>query len=165
MIWILLICFLLMAAVITSYLPRIPAVLPAYAGMLVLYFSGFASFMLGADALWFWGIASVLVLGLDYMLPREVTRSSAGVPFIVTGAIAGMAVGIALSTVASVIIATAAGAFFGAIAYANTRAGREIMTFPSRQFFNWFAAKALRAIVTLSITGISLACLLFPSSL
>ena len=101
----------------------------------------------------FWGVATILTLGINWMLPRHIWRSTVGLPFMAVGGLAGMAVGAVLNTMAAIILGTALGCLFGAVAFANTGAGRAVMTFPSKPFFNYLAAKGLPIVVALSMAG------------
>lgn len=101
----------------------------------------------------FWLIASAVAGVIVYMLPDEVKRSLAGVAYITTGALAGMAVGVAMGTMASLIIGSAAGALFGSLIYGNTAAGHEL-GFPSGRYFNYVMAKAFPALVAMCMAGI-----------
>ena len=143
---------MLMAAAIASvFVPRIPGVLMAYAAACVVMAGGGAWF----DTAWliWWAVAAAIATALQYILPRPVALSRVGLPFMGIGAIAGGAVGIAMGTVGALIIAIVAGILFGAVAYADTAAGREQLAFPTAKFFNYVAAKGLPMAVTLAITG------------
>lgn len=70
-----------------------------------------------------------------------------------------MMVGLTFATSATIIIGSAIGALLGALAFAKTNSGKSL-NFPSRQFFNYLAAKGLPIIVTASIIGVTISELL-----
>lgn len=150
-------CLCCGAAGVCSFIPRWPASVIAYCAMVFVSISGATT--IGATTYVFWGIATLITIGINYMLPYEISRTRAGLPYIAGGALTGTAVGMATNTTAGVISGTALGVFFGALAYANTSAGRA-MAFPSSKFFNYLAAKGLPIIVTLSMVGIVLSVIL-----
>jgi uncharacterized protein YqgC (DUF456 family) len=141
---------LLAAATIAIFVPRSATALIAMVAMLVCNASHAASFE--TKTFIFWAIAAVIAIAIDFMLPKQVAKSRVGVPFISGGAVVGMTLGMLLNTMAGIITGAAVGALLGAIAFANTPAGHP-MQFPSSKFFNYFAAKGLHAIVTMSIVG------------
>lgn len=153
---------LLALTAVAVYTPRIPASLFGLLAMWVLRAGGTAYF---SDAtMTFWSVATAIVLGITFLLPRPVAFSKVGVPFISTGVLAGSVVGMLLNSMAGIIIGGVAGALFGAIAFANTASGRAIMTFPSAKFFNYLAAKGLPAVVALAMAGACLLQLIAPAS-
>lgn len=97
-----------------------------------------------------WGVTAAVLVALYYMLPRNIARSRVGVPFIAEGAIAGALVGLLLNSMTGVIICSAVGALLGAVVYARTPRG-QALGFPSRKFFNYFAAKAFGAVTVCSL--------------
>lgn len=143
------------------FVPRVPAVLLGYAAMWVCKAGGVAWF--GTDTMIFWGVATVIALGITYMIPRKVAYSNVGVGFIAGGALAGAVVGMLTNTMAGIIVGAVCGALFGGIAFANTRAGREVMAFPSGRFFNYLAAKGLPVVVALSMAAACALTFLVPA--
>lgn len=152
--WLVVTCLLAALTLVMIFMPRRPAAVAGYLALCAGELSGAVAYS-GSTYL-FWGVATLIAIAINYMLPATIARAREGVPFISGGALAGMAVGMALNTVASVIIGAAAGATLGAIAYANTAKGR-ILEFPSAKFFNYVAAKSLPVIVALSMIGIVMA--------
>ena len=73
----------------------------AFVGLLltVLGSSGFAGAMLPL----FWGFAALVVVGLNYMLPREVVASRLGVGYIGLGGLTGLVLGYLISVNVMVI--------------------------------------------------------------
>lgn len=151
MIGITILSVLIALTIAAVFVPRLPAVLPAYAAMLVCRFCGICNF--GNETLAFWGVATLIALGITYMIPRKVAYSRVGVGFIGGGALAGAAVGMLSNKMAGVITGAAVGALAGGIAYARSAAGREIMHFPSRRFFNYLGAKGLPVVVAVSMAA------------
>lgn len=142
---------LLTAAVVLAFRPSRWSAPTAFVGMIMFYLAGW---LLTVDVwtLVFWGAATAIVVGIDYLLPREVVDSSRGVGYIVGATLAGTLVGLLVSD-HGLIIGAVVGAFLGALAYVRTPAGRDI-AFPSKKFVNYLAAKGLPAVVTMCIIGI-----------
>ena len=91
---ILLLCATIFGGILLTFIPRFPAVIPTYCGLWLLRLSGFAAIS-GPTMLW-WGVASAIVTGLIYLLPREISGSRRGLPYIATGTLAGPALSSAL---------------------------------------------------------------------
>lgn len=159
MVYIVLSSMMIAVTALAVFMPRIPASLFSYCAMWMALAGGVAFF--SAETMVFWGVATILTLGINWMLPRHIWRSTVGLPFMAVGGLAGMAVGglagmavgAVLNTMAAIILGTALGCLFGAVAFANTGAGRAVMTFPSKPFFNYLAAKGLPIVVALSMAG------------
>lgn len=126
--------------------------LTAYLAMWPLYYlSEFTGF---TDSLMtFWGIATLIALGINYMLPFQVATSRTGMAYMTGGALAGTFVGLLATPVAGVICGSAAGALLGALAFSRMRAGK-MLGFPSRRFFNYVLAKGLPLVVEMSASGL-----------
>lgn len=99
----------------------------------------------------FWGTAMLIVIALNYILPHGVAASRLGIPYIFTAALAGMLVGLAISHAAMITGAVFA-AVLGGVAYARTPKG-QVLTFPSRKFWNYLCAKGLPAVISYCIIG------------
>lgn len=149
---------LAMLALVATFLPKWPSSVIGYGAMVAVWLSGASG--LEVKSLIFWGIAVAIVVGIRLMLPRNISLSARGVPFISGACITAAAVGMILNTAAGIILGALAGAVLGAIAFSNTHSGRA-MNFPSRQFFNYTAAKGLPVAVTVSMVAISLLHLIF----
>lgn len=141
---------LIILAVALAFKPLFPASLAAYCALWAFQLSGYLQ--LPSSTIIFWSLATLIVLGLDRLLPATVTRTSYGRGYIVIGVLAGMIVGMLLSG-AGIIVGAAIGAFLGALAYSRTPAGR-IIPFPSSAFMRFLAARGLPAIVTFSMIGL-----------
>lgn len=140
--------------VLGSFAPRIPAVTAAFAGLLCAWLDGHFD---GATIL-FWGIATLLVLGIGFFATLEKGLTHRGNPYIVTGAIAGTLVGfVSAPTVAAVISGSAIGAVLGAIAFRSTPRGPRSLPLFAPVFINFLCAMGLRAVVACSICGITVA--------
>lgn len=139
---------LLAGAVVLAFRSNRYAVLTAYAGMLgIAYFLDLNA----SNSLIFWGVATVIVLGLEYMLPKHIVDSRRGVGYIAGAALAGTFVGLVISH-EWMIVGSVAGAILGGIAYSRTPAGK-VMEFPSSKFLNYLCAKGLPAVITMCIIG------------
>lgn len=146
-------CMLMAAGMVLAFLSSRYASVAAYLALWVCRYSGAVSLEL--STLLFWGAATALCIGIDLLLPQTIARGRAGVVHISGGALAGSAVGMCSNTMAGVICGAALGAFFGAMAFSSTSAGKP-MHFPSAKFFNYLAAKGLPATVTMSMAGMIL---------
>ena len=151
MIYIVAVSMLITLTAVAVFVPRLPAVLPGYAAMWLCRLGGIGIF--SNDTLIFWGVATLIALGITYTIPRNVAYSRVGVGFIGGGALVGAVLGMLTNTMAGIIVCSAAGVLMGGIAYTRTPAGRGIMQFPSRRFFNYLGAKGLPSIVALSMAA------------
>lgn len=106
------------------------------------------------NTLIFWGIATVIVLALSFMLPRSISGSRRGLGYIAGAALAGAMVGLVISH-AWMIIGGVAGAVLGSIAYSKTPAGKAL-GFPSSKFLNYLCAKGLPAVIAVCMAGTAL---------
>lgn len=104
----------------------------------------------------FWIVATAVAGLLVYILPDEVKENHLGVSFMVTGALAGMSVGVAIGTISSLIISSVVGVFFGALVLSNAVPDHEFK-FPSKKHFNYVMAKGLPIVVVMCVVGIVLA--------
>lgn len=146
-------CVLTGISLAGMYINRMPAAATAFLAMLCLEWSGAVTWT--GYTLAFWGIAVAAALVNRYwLLPGALASSHSGTPYTATGAIAGAAVGMTMMHASTIILGAAAGALFGGIIYARTPAGA-ILAFPSSRFWGWMGAKALPAIVTASMAGLT----------
>lgn len=106
---------------------------------------------LGASTYMFWGVAMLIVIALNFILPQGVTASRLGVPYIFTASLAGMLIGLTVSHAAMIV-----GAFFaallGGVAYGRTPKGHQL-AYPTHRFWNYLCAKGLPAVISFSIIG------------
>lgn len=133
------------AALVMAFFRRMPAVLPAYAAMVVAQMSDMIIFTSGT--LWFWGAAAAIALAIQYMVRPTASRTRQ--LYTVGASLAGAVIGLAVGTRAAVIIAAAAGAFLGYAAYGRTPAGR--MSARPHGSADDMAATALPAVVNFSM--------------
>ena len=64
---------------------------------------------LGASTYMFWGVAMLIVIALNFILPQGVTASRLGVPYIFTASLAGMLIGLTVSHAAMIVGSTRRG--------------------------------------------------------
>lgn len=133
------------AGLVLAFFPRFPAALVSFAAMLVAHFSGLVTF--DSTQLWFWGIAAAMGAGIAWLVPGSGDRQCR--LYTVGGALVGALVGLVGGTVAWVVIASAAGAFLGFVAYSRTPRGH--MAGVSITSFDRMAALGLPAVVNFSI--------------
>ncbi len=138
-------------SVVAAFLSWRWAAATSYLALWPLYY--LPEFSIPESKLVFWGISTLMALGINYMLPFNVAASRTGMAYIAGGALCGTMTGLALSSMAAVICGAAVGCFCGAMAYSRTPRGRG-MDFPSRRFFNYVVAKGLPLVVVLSTVAI-----------
>lgn len=139
---------LLLAGLAGCFMSHRYAVAYAYAGLIGV---GLTCSDVSYGPLLFWGVASAIVIAINFMLPRAVTTSRKGTGYIVGAVVAGTFTGMIVSH-AWMIVGAAVGAVLGGIAYSRTPEGG-VLGFPGSRFFNYLCAKGLPAIVTASIAG------------
>lgn len=123
----------------------------AMAGFLLVYLGSEGS--LGLTTLLFWGVAALLVLALNVMLPPRVAKARTGMGYIAGGALVGLVTGFLIAP-SWIVLGCILGAVLGSVAYSMTPAGR-ILEFPSSKFIQYLCAKGLPVVVTLSIAAFS----------
>lgn len=101
----------------------------------------------------FWGAAAAIAFGINKLLPPAISQSRTGLAYIAAASLAGTFVGLIISQ-AAMIIGAVAGAFIGALAFSRTPAGTAIRS-PFGKFVNYICAKAMPAVITCCICGIS----------
>ncbi|MBQ6167093.1 MAG: hypothetical protein IJK41_06685 [Muribaculaceae bacterium] len=143
----------LVAALAFVLWPRWVAAAPAYIGMALLHLSYYIDVKPMTFA--FWGIATLIVVGLFYLQPSgEPDGHSDSNLYVGFGALAGGMLGILLAP-RIMILGVILGAMIGQFAYSRTPNGKW-MLFPSTHFWRYFAAKCLPAIVAISIVCIAI---------
>ncbi|MCM1348275.1 MAG: hypothetical protein NC338_02585 [Firmicutes bacterium] len=123
----------------------------AYVALWPLYY--LPQFVIPDGIMTFWGIATLIALGINYMLPFEISSSRRGMAYMAGGSLCGTFVGMIAASQAGMICGAALGALCGAIAYSRTPRGR-VLDFPSSRFFNYVLAKGLPLIVVMSTVGL-----------
>ena len=142
-------------SVLSTFIPRFPAVLCAYLGMLCMHYAG--AVYIDSGILIYWAVATAIVLALDILQPRALTATRRGHAYVTGATIAGTLLGyVTVASAAGIIIGGAVGAFLGALAFMRTPAGPR---FPraSSEFMQYLCAKGLPAVVTCSMAAITFA--------
>lgn len=143
---------LMCGAIAMVFRPLFPGSLLAYAGLWAFHLSGY--FPVTMHELMFWGVATVLVICADRLLPRGNTLSMSGRGYVGVGTMAGMIVGMLMAS-AGIILGAVIGTFLGAMAYSRTPQGRGL-EFPSAIFVRFLCSRGLPAVITLSQVGLIL---------
>jgi hypothetical protein len=143
----------LVAALILVLWPQWVAAVPAYVGLVLLHWSYYIAVPVVTFV--FWGIATAITVGLFYLQPSgEPDGNRSSNLYVGFTAMAGGMLGILLAP-RIMVLGVILGAIMGQLAYSRTPAGRW-MLFPSTQFWRYFAAKCLPAIVAISIVCIAI---------
>lgn len=142
----------LIAALALVLRPRWVAAVPAFIGLLMLHWSYYIAVPTMTFA--FWGLATLICVGLFYLSPSgEPDGNRSSNLYIGFTAMAGGMLGIMLAP-RFMVLGVILGAAMGQLAYSRTPAGKWMLT-PSSQFWRYFAAKCLPAIVAVSIVCIA----------
>jgi len=145
--------------VLNCFVPRLCGVLYSFAGLLIAWFAG-APYVDGGVIV-FWFVAAVLVVGIDIFSSCEKALTRMGNSYIVVGAIVGTLLGYVVApTAASIITGSVIGTVLGALAFRSTPRGPKTLPFFSPNFINFLCSNGLRAVVTCSICGITVASVL-----
>jgi len=143
----------LLAALLLVLRPRWVAAVPAYIGLLLMHWSYYI--YVPVTTFVFWGIATLLTVGLFYLSPSgEPDGNRSSNLYVGFTAMAGGMLGIMLAP-RILVLGVILGAAMGQLAYSRTPAGRWMMM-PSTNFWRYFAAKCLPAIVAVSIVSIAI---------
>ncbi|MBR5726368.1 MAG: hypothetical protein IKX56_06520 [Muribaculaceae bacterium] len=133
--------------------PKWNAALPAFAGLVLMHLS-YRIAVPGITFI-FWGLATLITMGLFLLSPRgEPDGHRSSNLYIGFTAMAGGLLGIMLEP-RVMVLGVALGAAMGQLAYSRTPAGKWMLE-PSSQFWRYFAAKSLPAIVAVSIVCIAI---------
>ncbi len=142
----------LVVALLLVLRPRWVAAVPAFAGLALMHWS--YTIDVKTMTFIFWGIATLITVGLFYLLPKgEPDGHQSSNLYVGFTAMAGGMLGILLAP-RIMVLGVILGAAMGQLAYSRTPAGNW-MLFPSTQFWRYFAAKCLPAIVAISIVCIA----------
>ncbi len=142
----------LIVALVLVLRPRWVAAVPAFIGLLMLHWSYYIAVPTMTFA--FWGLATLICVGLFYLSPSgEPDGNRSSNLYIGFTAMAGGMLGIMLAP-RFMVLGVILGAAMGQLAYSRTPAGKWMLT-PSSQFWRYFAAKCLPAIVAVSIACIA----------
>lgn len=142
----------LFAGYIFSIKPVIPGVLVSYIGLWMFKWSHF--FYIPQSTLTFWGIAILIILGIDFLSQKDKSQSLTGPIYIGIGSLAGMILGM-LFDYSMIIVGAFIGSVLGEFAFSKTPLGKNL-TFPSSVFIHYFCAKGLRIIIATSMLGVIL---------
>ena len=145
------------AGVAMMFVPRLPAVVAAFLSLLCAYFSG-ASYI-SEPVLVYWSAAALIVLVLRGLGRKDGYGDIRGNAYISAGAVVGAFLGFAVApTSGAVILGSALAAFIGAVAYMRTPgAGFPVA---SGQFVQFLCARGLQAVVTVSVSAVSVSSVL-----
>ena len=154
-------CLLLVGAVVLVLKPRWVAAVPAWVGMMLLYWGDFLnSTTMPGWKLALWTLATLIVVMLKFYQPSgEPDGRNTGNLYIGLGAMMGALVGIVLGS-SFVVLATILGALLGMMAYSRTPHGKWIK-FGNSIFIQYFCARCLPAIVAVSMIGMCAEAILF----
>ncbi|MDE6278104.1 MAG: hypothetical protein K2M06_08355 [Muribaculaceae bacterium] len=135
------------------YINTVAATIAAYASIVCACFCGAGGAVsVSADGLLFWGVAAVIVLGLQYLKTDNPFISRLSLAYVSSGALVGALLGLVSShTPAYIICGSAIGALLGALAFTRTPSGRALGGNRS-VLLDFIGAAALPAVV---ITGMS----------
>ena len=143
----------LIAAVVLVLVPRWVAAVPAFAGLVLMHLSYYID--VKTMTFIFWGIATAITVGLFYLQPSgEPDGNRSSNLYVGFTAMAGGMLGILVAP-RIMVLGVILGAAMGQLAYSRTPAGKWMLT-PSSQFWRYFAAKCLPAIVAISIVCIAI---------
>lgn len=151
MIWIILAILLAVCSLWMCIRPYIPPTLPAYAALWVLRSSG--EIVVPDSVMMSWGMAVIILLLIDYIQPRAISKATNGTVYFTVGAVTGAVVGLTAMSQTAIVAGAAVGVVLGGLAYSRTDSGR-MLAFPSVRFFQYLCAKGFPAIVALSIIGV-----------
>ncbi len=143
----------LIAALALLFYPRwVVAAVPAFVGLLLLHWSYFIAVPLSTFL--FWGVATVMVWGINYMSPQgEIDGKRSSNIYVGASAMAGALLGM-LVDARIMVLGVVLGAVVGQLAYSRTPHGRWLSQ-SGATFVQYFCAKCLPVIVAVSIVGIA----------
>lgn len=143
----------LVAALALVLKPKWVAAVPAFIGLVLMHYSYYID--VKTATLIFWGIATLITVGLFYLSPSgEPDGHSSSNLYVGLTAMAGGMLGI-LTAPRVMVLGVVLGAALGQLAYSRTPAGKWMLS-PSMLFWRYFAAKCLPAIVAVSIVCIAI---------
>ena len=146
------------AGIVSTFVPRFPAVLASYASLVLMHFAG-APYV-SVNLLIFWGVAVLMVLGLKILQPKVFSKMHQGHSYVAGGCLSGTVLGfLAAPTAAAIILGGAIGAFLGALAFMRTPQGPKFSV-TSKHFIDYLCAKGLPSVVSCSMAAIVIACIL-----
>lgn len=158
MIWTFIAAMLAGASLVMLFVPRLPASAAAYASLWALQLSPWGS--LSDGTMIFWSVATAVDLASFALQDSALRRATPGVAFMRAGAMVGGFVGMAMNSMAAVIVSAAAGAVFGFLAFSRTRGAVPLMNMPVRRRVEYFAAKTIGAVIAVSMVCLTLSSLI-----
>ena len=150
------------ASLLLVFFKVVPTALSAYASIVCACFCGAGGAIeVSHDSLLFWGVATVIVLGLSLLNSGNPLLTGAARAYVSAGAIVGGLLGFAAThSAASIIMGSALGAVLGACAYSRTPSGSAART-DRRVFVDYVCAAGLPAVVIAGMCGMSASAVLF----
>lgn len=160
-------CIFYLASLVMLPLRQIVAPCLAYMGLLVLSFAttseGYPLLPINNAILVGWLCMTVVVSLATFMQSPRVRNSNKGMGYMEAGSLVGMAIGLLGYTFSPqinifygiMIVATAAGTFFGYLIFTNTPSGRGVGA-GSGKFFSYLLAKGFPAAITVMQLGVVL---------
>ena len=146
-----LLCLLLALALV--FVPRWPAAVPAYVGLVLMHCSYFIAVLTSTFV--FWGVMTLMVALIWWFSPKgEPDGHASSNIYIAGGTMAGCLLGIIVGA-RIMVLGTVMGALVGLLAYSRTPDGRWMQPSPV-MMARYFAAKCLPAIVAVAITGVAI---------
>ena len=143
---------LLAAAWLVVRQHKVPAAVPAFVSMVLLHVSTYI--FLPVKTIVFWGVATLMVTALRWLLPQgELSGERSANLIIGVSSLAGCLLGILVGA-RFMVLGVIMGALVGTMAFSRSPQGRWIMA-SHKTFVSFFCAKALPAVVAVSIVGIS----------
>lgn len=140
------------AAIVLMFKPRVPAAVPAYAGLLALHES--TCIYLTDNAITFWLLCTVIITAIHIVMPKkEPEKSRVSTLYITLGGAAAMMLAMAADP-RFMVLGVILGALLGTLAYCKTPKGKWVK-FPSLTFIHYFCAKGLPLIIALAMMGIA----------
>ena len=134
--------------------PRWVAAVPAFVGLVLMHWSYYIAAPMMTFI--FWGIATLITLGVFYLSPKGEPDGHRSSNFYVgLTAMAGGMLGILFQRPAYIVLGVIVGAAIGQLAYSRTPAGKWLLS-PSTMFVRYFAAKCLPVIIAISIVCIAI---------
>ncbi len=130
--------------------PILPGSLFTYFGM--WFFKWSHIIWIDQNTLIFWGIITLLVLGVNFLQRKEDSRFHLGNVYLLIGTIAGMLIGIALGE-HFMVAAAWIGTIIAQFAFAKTPKGRPLL-FSASNFISYFCAKGIHILIVVSMVGI-----------
>ena len=109
--------------VLGSVIPVLPGPALSFAGMVVAYFGG--GDYISTRLLWIWGIITLVITVLDYILPGYFSKMFGGTKAGITGATIGVFAGLFMGPI-GIILGPFAGAVIGELLHEKQNLGRAI---------------------------------------